>query len=437
MKEIVNEKEFDTIEKALEDLRNGKIIMVSDDEDRENEGDLICAAQFATPENVNFMAKFARGLICMPVGKSIAQKFNFHPMTFENTDNHSTAFTVSVDHVETSTGISAYDRSFTAMALCDEKTTAESFRRPGHMFPLIAKEKGVLVRNGHTEATVDLCKLAGLEEAGLCCEIMSDDGHMARMGELKKLAAKWNMTFITIADLIEYRRSHEKIIERVAEANLPTKYGMFRLYGFEDLITREHHEALVMGDIGNGKDVLCRVHSECVTGDTFGSLKCDCGEQLDAALSQIAKEGRGVLVYLRQEGRGIGILNKIKAYALQDSGMDTVDANLALGLPEDGRDYNCGIQILRNLGVNSIRLMTNNPLKVYGLNSEVCGLEISERVPLEMKAKEYDKFYLKTKAIRMGHIFTSDITDDTTSDTSNEITSNITNEITQEIKETY
>lgn len=395
---------FGSIEQALEDLAAGKMIIVTDDEDRENEGDIIVSCKFATPQTVNFIAKNACGLICMPVSKKVAQKLNFDPMTANNTDNHCTAFTISVDHVSNSTGISAFDRSATAMAVTKDDTLPSDFRRPGHMFPLIAKEHGVLERAGHTEATVDLCRLAGLPEAGLCCEIMSQDGSMARLPELCELAKKWGMTIVSIKQLIAYRKSHEKIIEMVAKSNLPTKYGMFELYGFKDLVTGEHHEALVMGDIADGDPVLCRVHSECLTGDTFGSLKCDCGQQLDLALKKISEEGRGVLVYLTQEGRGIGILNKIKAYALQDKGMDTVDANLALGLPEDARDYNVGIQILRDLGVSKIKLMTNNPKKIYGLGDKNCGLEITERIPLQIQAQKFDSFYLETKMKRMGHL---------------------------------
>ena len=395
---------FDKIEDALADLRAGKIIMVTDDENRENEGDLICAAEAATGENINFMACNAKGLICTPISEEIAERFELFPMVAKNTDNHETAFTVSIDHVSTSTGISAFDRSATAIALTKDDTKPSDFRRPGHMFPLIAVKNGVFARQGHTEATVDLCRLAGLKEAGLCCEIMSADGHMARLPELDKLRKEWGMKLISIADLIAYRKKHEIFMERSAVANLPTKYGMFKLYGFHNKITDEHHEALVMGDVADGESVLCRVHSECLTGDTFGSLKCDCGQQLEAALKMIAKEGRGVLVYLSQEGRGIGILNKIKAYALQDEGMDTVDANLALGLPEDARDYNCGIQILKDLGVKKLRLMTNNPQKIYGLGDKDVGLEIVERVPLQMEANAVDKKYLETKAIRMGHI---------------------------------
>jgi 3,4-dihydroxy 2-butanone 4-phosphate synthase/GTP cyclohydrolase II len=395
---------FGSIEQALEDLAAGKMIIVTDDEDRENEGDIIVSCKFASPQTVNFIAKNACGLICMPVSKRVAQKLNFDPMTANNTDNHCTAFTISVDHVSNSTGISAFDRSATAMAVTKDDTLPSDFRRPGHMFPLIAKEHGVLERAGHTEATVDLCRLAGLPEAGLCCEIMSQDGSMARLPELCELAKKWGMTIVSIKQLIAYRKSHEKIIEMVAKSNLPTKYGMFELYGFKDLVTGEHHEALVMGDIADGDPVLCRVHSECLTGDTFGSLKCDCGQQLDLALKKISEEGRGVLVYLTQEGRGIGILNKIKAYALQDKGMDTVDANLALGLPEDARDYNVGIQILRDLGVSKIKLMTNNPKKIYGLGDKNCGLEITERIPLQIQAQKFDSFYLETKMKRMGHL---------------------------------
>ena len=398
------ETNFNSIEEAINDLRSGKIIMVTDDENRENEGDFIVAAEFATPENVNFMAKYGKGLICMPVSEKIAHRLRFDPMVSFNTDNHETAFTVSVDHVSTSTGISAYDRSATAMALVDGKSCAEDFRRPGHMFPLVAKPKGTFERNGHTEATVDLCRLAGLKEAGLCCEIMSDDGHMARLDELFKIAKKFGLKIVTIADLILYRKAHEPVVEKVAEANLPTKYGQFKIVGFKDLLSGVEHAALVMGDVSSGKSVLCRVHSECLTGDTFGSLKCDCGEQFDAAMKKIAQEGKGVLVYLRQEGRGIGLLNKIKAYALQDNGMDTVDANLALGLPADARDYHCGIQILKELGVSKIRLMTNNPKKIDGLTSGDHTLEITERVPLQLPVREQDKFYMKTKATRMGHL---------------------------------
>ncbi len=397
------ENVFDTIEEAIADLRAGKLIMVTDDEDRENEGDLICAARFATPENVNFMAANAKGLICMPISKEIAQKLELDPMVSNNTDNHETAFTVSIDHIETSTGISAFDRSLTAMKVVDESSRPRDFRRPGHMFPLIAKEGGVFVRTGHTEATVDFCRLAGLEEAGLCCEIMSADGHMARLPELSKMAKEWNIKLVNIAQLIKYRKSHEKIVERVAEAKLPTKYGNFRLFGFYDKTTKAEHAALVFGDIEKDESVLCRVHSECLTGDAFGSLKCDCGDQFDAAMKKIADNGSGVLVYLRQEGRGIGLLNKIKAYSLQDNGLDTVDANLALGLPADARDYNVGIQILKDLGISRIKLMTNNPDKIGQINNKDAGLEITERIPLAVETRPQDIEYLHTKKIRFGH----------------------------------
>ncbi len=395
---------FDTIEEALSDLKAGKLIMVTDDENRENEGDLICAAEFATPENVNFMAAYAKGLICMPVSNEIAHNLNLPPMVGENTDNHETAFTVSIDHVSTSTGISAFDRSATAMALADPLSKPSDFRRPGHMFPLIARPRGVFEREGHTEATVDLCRLAGLRQAGLCCEIMSADGRMARLPELLKMKEEWGLHLVSIAQLIKYRKAREKIVERVAEASLPTRYGKFRIFGFKDLTNGAEHAALVLGDISKEESVLCRVHSECLTGDAFGSLKCDCGEQFDAAMKKIAQNGSGVLVYLRQEGRGIGLLNKIRAYSLQDSGMDTVDANLALGFPEDARDYSCGIQILKDLGVSKIRLMTNNPDKVSKINCREAGLEITERVELAVPPRKEDFNYLRTKASRMGHL---------------------------------
>lgn len=395
---------LNTIEEALDDLRAGKMIMVTDAEDRENEGDLICAARYATPEVLNFMASKAKGLICMPMSAQIAKKLEFSQMVSDNTDNHETAFTVSIDHVNTSTGISAFDRSLTAMAVVNPDSKPQDFRRPGHMFPLVAKEGGVFVRTGHTEATVDFCRLAGLEEAGLCCEIMSSDGHMARLTELKKMAQEWNLKLVSIEQLIKYRKTHEQIVEKVAEANLPTKYGNFKMIGFLDKITGAEHAALVMGNVsGTEESILCRVHSECLTGDTFGSLKCDCGDQFAAAMTKIAQEGRGVLLYLRQEGRGIGLLNKIKAYALQDRGMDTVDANLALGLPADARDYNCGIQMLKILGIKKIKLLTNNPDKIKQINDSDSGVEITERLPLAVPTRPQDIQYLTTKRVRMGH----------------------------------
>ncbi|MCI5562244.1 MULTISPECIES: bifunctional 3,4-dihydroxy-2-butanone-4-phosphate synthase/GTP cyclohydrolase II [Intestinimonas] len=393
---------YNTIEEALEELRQGRLILVTDDPDRENEGDLICAAQFATTENVNFMATHAKGLICMPMSAAYIQKLQFPQMVSHNTDNHETAFTVSIDHVSTTTGISAAERSVTALKCVEEDARPEDFRRPGHMFPLLAKPHGVLERSGHTEATVDLCRLAGLKECGLCCEIMREDGTMMRASELQQKAAEWGLKFITIRDLQSYRKRHEKLVEQVAVTRLPTKYGDFTACGYRNRLNGEHHVALVKGEIGDGENLLCRVHSECLTGDTFGSRRCDCGEQLAAAMTQIQQEGRGVLLYMRQEGRGIGLLNKLKAYALQDQGLDTLEANLALGFAGDLREYFIGAQILHDLGARTLRLLTNNPDKVYQLADY--GLEIVERVPIQMEATQDDLFYLQTKQHRMGHI---------------------------------
>lgn len=393
---------FNTIQEAAEDLRQGKIIVVIDSPDRENEGDLICAAKYATTENVNFMATYGKGLICMPMSRDMTRKLGLPQMVARNTDNHCTAFTESIDHVSTSTGISAIERSVTAMECVAPDARPEDFRRPGHMFPLEAKPWGVLEREGHTEATVDLMRIAGLEECGLCCEIMREDGDMMRTSELIGFAREYGLKIITVEDLIQYRKHHEKWVEKASDAAFPTRYGNFRICGYVNKVTGEHHVAVIKGDITTDEPVLCRMHSECLTGDVFGSLRCDCGEQLAEALRRIEKAGRGVLLYLRQEGRGIGLINKLRAYELQDRGMDTVEANIALGFKPDLREYDTGAAILADMGVRKLILMTNNPLKINGLDHY--GIEVAGRDPIEMTCNEKNAAYLYTKYKKMGHM---------------------------------
>ena len=405
---------FDSVEACLEALRRGEIILVTDDADRENEGDCICAAEFATTENVNFMATYAKGLICMPMSRAWCEKLDLPQMVRQNTDNHQTAFTVSIDGVDTTTGISAAERSMTALATVKDGVKPSDFRRPGHMFPLEARTGGVLKRAGHTEATVDLCRLAGLKEVGLCCEIIKDDGTMARMDDVVAFAKKHGLKLMTIADLIAYRMRRERdapapeedsrvpLVSLIEEVSLPTEHGEFRLRMYRSRVTGLEHLALVKGEVDDGEPVLVRVHSECFTGDVLGSERCDCGPQLHTAMEMIEKEGRGAVLYMRQEGRGIGLAQKLHAYRLQEKGMYTVEANVALGFAPDLRDYGEGAQILVDLGIRKLRLMTNNPCKIAGL--EGYGLEITERVPIVIPANAHDRWYLETKKEKMGHL---------------------------------
>lgn len=393
---------FNTIKEAIEDLKRGKIIIVVDDENRENEGDFLVLAEFATPENINFMAKYGRGLICTPMSKKLAIQLELNPMVENNTDNHQTAFTVSVDYKTTETGISAYERSETILQLINRKSIGADFRRPGHVFPLIAKENGVFERQGHTEAAVDFAKLCGSEPAGVICEIMLDNGKMARVPELYEIAKEHNLTFVTIADLIRYRKETETIVERVASVKLPTSFGEFQMIGYSNQLNDKEHVAIIKGKPQNEEAPLVRIHSECLTGDIFHSKRCDCGPQLQKSLEIIEEAGNGIVLYMRQEGRGIGLLNKLKAYELQEQGFDTVEANIHLGFPAEMRDYSISAQMLRDLGIEKIRLMTNNPAKIEGITKY--GIQVVERVPVEIEAEPENEKYLHTKKEKMRHI---------------------------------